>query len=73
MRAGTLFYARIGLLALVLLVLVVPSWSKMLGVTLLPGLAWYVFAVSTRSRVSSSRTGGRPAGGSRFATLNSIS
>jgi signal transduction histidine kinase len=45
MRAGTLFYARVGLLALVLLVLVVPSWSLMVGISLLPGLMWHVFAV----------------------------
>ena len=42
MRARTLFYARVGLLVLGLFILMVPSWSRMMGIRGYTGYAWYV-------------------------------
>ena len=45
MRARALFYARLGLLALGLLILLVPSWAKMMRATGAGAYTWYAFAV----------------------------
>ncbi|MFA6034661.1 MAG: hypothetical protein WC889_17310, partial [Myxococcota bacterium] len=45
MRARALFYARLGLLALGLLILLVPSWAVMMRATGAGAYTWYAFAV----------------------------